>query len=266
MYALSTIVFNWHSGLDLLMSAQTTMNPQVRICKRKGCRKTAYLQHEHCSRTCYKLSLQTDSTTGLAGRAKTQACACPQCPRSCYISERNVKIRYDYCSRACFHSHSDVIQQTKVVILGPDNYDYRNVCQKVGGALNIIKIARIIYPAALAKTHLTTTATAGLKGSLKFHGTTLVCTSICKTGLICNISGCTICSILKSGFVASFIRRGPGFYFAPDALTSRGYTVANAEGVSAMFLCSVYEPVATKAISNHVNTKVILPRFLICFR
>jgi len=172
------------------------------------------------------------------------------------------------------------------------------VSKKVKGAMNITKIARIIYPANLAKMHLT--SAAQMKASLKFHGTRLVCDSVCTLGTPCLIPTCCICGVLRGGFKASFIRRGketirvfvpifflwpatmlealirfifisfpllgPGFYFAPDAATSTSYCVANAKGIKAMFLCSVYEPVVTKAISNHTNTRVVLPRFLICYR
>ncbi|GJJ76282.1 hypothetical protein EMPS_08641 [Entomortierella parvispora] len=237
---------------DLLQAARGAST--ARICKRTGCLKGAFQHHEYCSRTCRKQSLLPIA----------RPCARPGCPKTSYVSERNVFVRYDYCAKQCFHKHSDGLVQTKLVFLERDNFDFLNVRKKVKGALTITKIARIIYPAKLAKGHLT--SASQMKASLKFHGTRLVCDSVCTLGTTCSDPTCCICSILQSGFVVSFIRRGPGFYFAPDAATSVAYCTANAAGTKAMFLCSVFEPMVTKAISNHTDARVALPRFLIFYK
>ncbi|KAF9315375.1 hypothetical protein BG003_003124 [Podila horticola] len=236
------------------------------LCKRRGCNSPCFEDYDHCSKTCYRLSERPNAPT----------CARPGCLVTAYVPSKDTgkgkgkgqkyqMLQFDYCSKACYHKHSDEVNQTTIRFLNKDNRDFKVVQDKVAGQLALQKVARIVYPQALAKRHLGIGANFK-NANLKFHGTVLACSNLYANGQTCGGSSCRVCSILAYGLLQSHVVRGPGLFVAPQANISHGYTVPSADGIRCMFLCHVFEPKnVSKDISNYEDDRLMLPRFAIFY-
>ncbi|KAF9584066.1 hypothetical protein BGW38_007695 [Lunasporangiospora selenospora] len=229
-------------------------------CEVEGCSKPRFAKFPHCSRSCYWQSKGV----------KVKQCARPQCAFKARIDPQNITMSFDYCSRKCFHQHSNHVSTTTLVFLGTDDRDFQLAVQaSIQGGLGgqtVLQAARIIYPKALSQAHLEYGASRKMKSSLKFHGTRLECQSLSSSGIICSGSMCGACGILRHGFLATFIKSAPaGFYFAPDSNTSFQFSKPNFNGVRAMFLCNVFDHTVTNAVTICQDPQASLPRYVIFF-
>ncbi|KAF9217257.1 hypothetical protein BGZ59_005594 [Podila verticillata] len=233
---------------------------QKGVCERLGCKNPRSGKHNHCSKTCARLSERPDAP----------ACARPGCLSTVYVptkskSKGKGKMHFDYCSSACFHKHSDEVNQTTLCFLDKDNRDFNLVKYMVAGQLALLKVARIVYSKTLAKRHLDLGVDIN-NVNLKFHGTVLGCSSLYAAGQMCGRGGCRVCGILAYGMLQRCVVRGPGLYVAPQANISHGYTVPSPDGIRCMFLCNVFEAKEmSQAITNYADERLILPRYVVFY-
>ncbi|KAG0337607.1 hypothetical protein BG004_007575 [Podila humilis] len=183
----------------------TVAPPPVPTCKRIGCKKPRYSIFDHCSRTCYRVSLMPNAPR----------CARPACSSRVYI-ENGTKISkdgmknlsYDYCSKKCYHKHSAEVSQPTLMFLSSNNYDYNVVQKKVAGQIVINRLARIVYPSQLATRHHAFGINLKIKTSnLKFHGTGLSCSKLSSSGVVCGQAHCKACGIVSNGLCNSCVVR-----------------------------------------------------------
>ncbi|KAG0034070.1 hypothetical protein BGZ81_006265 [Podila clonocystis] len=250
--------------VDVFKVIEDTKTKSKDLCKRRGCSKPHFKDHDHCSKTCYRLSERPNAPT----------CARPGCLTTVYVpsndlgKEKDQKFhnyQFDYCSNTCYHKHSDEVNQTILHFLDKDNRDFKVVQDKVAGQLALQKVARIVYPKYLSNRHLEVGADFK-NANLKFHGTVLACSSLFANGKMCSGGTCRVCSILTHGFLKRCVVRGPGLFVAPHASISHGYTVPSADGIRCMFLCNVFEPRdVSNAITNYTDDRLMLPRYVIFY-
>lgn len=91
----------------------------------------------------------------------------------------------------------------------------------------------------------------------RFHGTKLGCGISPSNAATCGGTGCSVCSILKSGFLVryaqsniSFGRFGCGLYFSSTSSKANDYTSPNSLGYKAMFVTHVVVGDAEKLYSD----------------
>ncbi|KAF9326493.1 hypothetical protein BG006_010082 [Podila minutissima] len=253
---------------EVIEDTRTNANTKAKdLCKCDGCNNPCFEIYDHCSKTCHRLSERPNAPT----------CSRPGCSAMVYVPSKDTNkgkgegqkfqnFHFDYCSKACYHKHSDEVNQTTLRFLEKDNRDFKVVQDKIAGQLALQKVARIIYPKTVVKRHLEVGANFK-NANLKFHGTVLACSSLFANGQMCSGGGCRVCSILAYGLLRRCVVRGPGLFVAPQANISHGYTVPSADGIRCMFLCNVFEPMCvSNVITNYEDDRLILPRYVIFYR